>query len=80
MWFSKMITGRYAIHWERRHIDGTIYRHDNRPHQHLKDMRTFPKHFHNGSDDMVEESHLSNDPIEAARAFLEFMRHRLQTR
>ena len=25
-WWSTQIPGRYAYHWERRHIDGTIYR------------------------------------------------------
>ena len=31
-WWSTQIPGRYAYHWERGHIDGTIYRHDNIPH------------------------------------------------
>jgi hypothetical protein len=31
-WWSSQIPGRYAHHWERRHVDGTIYRHDNMPH------------------------------------------------
>ena len=31
-WWSEEIPGRYAYHWERRRIDGTIYRHDNIPH------------------------------------------------
>jgi len=31
-WWSTQILGRYAHHWERRHVDGTIYRHDNMPH------------------------------------------------
>jgi hypothetical protein len=42
-WFSRRIPGRYAYHWERRHIDGSIYRHDNRPNARLEDMKTFPK-------------------------------------
>ena len=25
--------GRYSYHWERRHINGTLYRHDNAPHK-----------------------------------------------
>lgn len=33
VWFSNKIRGRYAYHWERRHIDGKIYRHDNIPHK-----------------------------------------------
>jgi hypothetical protein len=30
VWFSRKFPGRYAYHWERRHVDGSIYRHDNR--------------------------------------------------
>ncbi|TFG19668.1 MAG: hypothetical protein EU530_05590 [Promethearchaeota archaeon] len=26
------IENRWAFHWERTHVDGTIYRHDNIPH------------------------------------------------
>ncbi len=25
VWISRRLSNRYAIHWERRHIDGTIY-------------------------------------------------------
>ncbi|MGC9345763.1 MAG: toxin-antitoxin system TumE family protein [Candidatus Bathyarchaeales archaeon] len=78
IWFSMKIPGRYAYHWERRHIDGSIYRHDNRPHVHLKNMETFPKHFHDGSDENVVESYLSEDPVEAIKTFLEFVRRKLR--
>jgi len=33
VWFSLKLQGRYSFHWERRAIDGTIYRHDNAPHR-----------------------------------------------
>jgi len=29
VWFSRQLEGRYAYHWERRHVDDTIYRWDN---------------------------------------------------
>ncbi|MFQ5629304.1 MAG: DUF6516 family protein [bacterium] len=45
-WWSKNLPGRYAHHWERRHIDGTIYRHDNAPHTKWQHIPTYPKHFH----------------------------------
>jgi len=32
VWFSLKLVERYSYHWERRAIDGTIYRHDNAPH------------------------------------------------
>jgi hypothetical protein len=45
-WWSSQIPGRYAHHWERRHVDGTIYRHDNMPHPQWQWVNSFPKHFH----------------------------------
>jgi len=33
LWWSSEIPDRFAHHWERRPIDGTIYRHDNMPHK-----------------------------------------------
>lgn len=78
IWLSRKISGRYAYHWERRHVNGSIYRHDNRPHARLKNMETFPRHFHNGSDENIEESRLSDDPIDAVKSFLEFVRRKLR--
>ena len=66
-------TGRYSLHYERRHVDGTVYRHDNAPHWRHRRLRTFPKHFHAGSEDNVEESRLPDDPLEAVEAFLRFI-------
>jgi len=45
-------------------VDGTIYRHDNAPHKGWKNVKTFPKHFHNGSEDNVTESTISEKPEE----------------
>jgi hypothetical protein len=45
IWFSRQIKGRYAYHWERRHVDGTIYRWDNAKHNVWKNVKTFPHHF-----------------------------------
>jgi len=78
IWFSRKIPGRYAYHWERRHINGTIYRHNNRPHQELKHMKTYPKHFHNGKDENVKESHISNNPKTALRQILETIRQKIR--
>jgi len=74
VWFSLKLKGRYSYHWERRMIDGSIYRHDNAPHKKWKKIRTFPKHFHNGSEDNVVESEISEIPEEGLREFLEFVR------
>jgi len=74
IWFSKKIKGRYAYHWERRQIDVKIYRHDNIPHKRWKSVKTFPKHFHNGSEGNVCESLISDEHTNAIRAFLTFER------
>jgi len=75
IWLS--ISGRYSYHWERRAIAGDLYRHDNAPHRKWRYLSTFPKHFHNGADDIVIESYLSDDPKEAIRTFLNFIRTKL---
>ena len=72
------MSGRYSYHWERRLIDrGDLYRHDNAPHHRWRNVTTFPKHFHNGSEDNVVESDLSDNPENAIREFLTFVRNKL---
>lgn len=67
------IKGKYSYHWDRRLTSNKIYRHDNAPHEKWKDIPTFPKHFHNGSDDIVVSSHISDNPESALREFLRFV-------
>ena len=67
---------RYSLHWEQRAKRGLIYRHDNAPdHPHIA---TFPKHFHDGDEHRVEESYISDNPEDALREFLEFVRVKLK--
>lgn len=80
IWFSEKKRGVYAYHWERKHIDGTIYRHDNLPDKEARKLKTFPKHFHNGSQEAISESHLSDHPEEALRSILSFARSVIQRR
>lgn len=72
-------SGKYSYHWERRHIDGSLYRHDNAPHHRWRHIPTFPKHFHNGSeaDENIEPSQLADHPEEALRQFLAFRREKI---
>lgn len=72
VWFSLKLEGRYSYHWERKFIDGFIYRHNNAPHKKWKDISTFPKHFHEGSEDNVVPSDISENPELALREFLSF--------
>lgn len=64
---------KYSYHWDRRSITKEIYRHDNAPHNKWKHISTFPKHFHNGSEEKVESSYISDDPEFALKEFLNFV-------
>ena len=78
IWFSKKIPGRFSYHWERRQIDGKIYRHDNFPDPRWEGLSTFPKHFHNGSQNKVHESKINDDPATGTREFMDFIRKMLK--
>jgi hypothetical protein len=72
------VSGRYSYHWERRLLSrGDLYRHDNAPHNKWRHVATFPKHFHDGSESNVVESYIRDDPEDAIREFLTFVRHTL---
>ncbi|MCL6447267.1 MAG: hypothetical protein K6U04_03820 [Armatimonadetes bacterium] len=80
IWFSKRLRKRFAFHWERRAIDGKIYRYDNRPHEELKCLKGYPGHFHNGDDQNIIESDFSTNFEEALREFLQLARNVLDKR
>jgi hypothetical protein len=66
----------YAFHWERRALDGLLYRWDDAPHH--REIGTFPHHLHNGSELAVVESQLPVDSSESAlRHILGFIENRL---
>jgi len=77
VWFSLKVSGRFSYHWERRHVDGIMFRHDNFPDTNWKIISTFPKHYHNRSQDAVEESNIDDDPFLALRQFMDFARSHL---
>lgn len=74
VWFSLRLAGRYSYHWERRAVDGKIYRHDNAPHRRWGPLQTFPRHFHDGHELNVKESDAGESPEKDLRAFLSFIR------
>jgi len=74
VWFSEKRKGVYAYHWEKRMVNGTIYRHNNLPDREARNLDTFPKHFHDGAEENVRESRISDDPEQAIRQFLTFVR------
>ncbi len=67
---------KYSYHWERRAINGKIYRHDNASHH--REIATFPKHFHFESENNLKESKISDEPEIAIIEFLNFIRKILQ--
>jgi hypothetical protein len=71
-WWSYKFPERFAHHWERRHVDGTIYRHDNAPHKKWRYFSSFPQHFHFKSDSEVIESKLNPVSELSIREFLSF--------
>jgi len=73
-WWSEVQEGRFAHHWNRQQVDGTIYRHDNSPHRRWAHITTFPRHYHREREELVTESILPEDAPEAVRAFLAFCR------
>ena len=75
VWYS--IDGEYSFDWEQREIRKTIYRHDNAPHKKWKRIKTYPKHCHDGTQENVLESNLSEAPEKAMREFLGIVRNRL---
>jgi len=77
IWFSTKIPGRFSYHWEKKHIDGKIYRHDNFPDPRWKRLSTFPKHFHDGFQKRVRKSQISDDPVRAIHQFMDFIQERI---
>jgi len=78
VWVSRRIPSRYAIHWERRHIDGTIYRWDNTPHETHRHIPTVPHHFHEGSDHVVKPFHYPGSIEEALRRVLSYVKEKMR--
>lgn len=53
VWASRRLSGRFGFHWERRHLDGRLYRYDNFPDVNWSDVSSFPFHFHDGDQETV---------------------------
>jgi len=77
VWYSLKLENRFSYHWERKHIDGTIYRHDNVPHKKWENVLSFPKHFHTGSEEYVIESNINEVPGDGLRYFLSFIKQKM---
>lgn len=76
---SRTIVNRFDFHWERREVNGTIYRYDNFPDIKFKHLKTFPCHFHTEEENKVVEADFSQDAYHAFIDFMEFVRDKLKT-
>ena len=73
---------RFAIHWERNHLDNTFYRLDNTPDPRWKKVKSFPVHFHSEKYFQVIDPPFTVSATNLKsllRSFLEFVRFHLQT-
>jgi hypothetical protein len=77
IWLSRKLSGRFGFHWERGHLDGTIYRYDNFPNTSWQSVSTYPYHFHDGSQTAVVAASFSLDVEQGFRDFMGFVRERL---
>jgi hypothetical protein len=78
IWYSS--DNSYSYHWEQRNIRNAIYRHDNAPHKKWRNVSTFPKHCHDGTQINVTESFLPDNYDNAVEEFLRLVRERMVTK
>jgi len=77
VWVARKQQGRFGFHWERRHLDNTIYRYDNFPDTDWQMVATFPYHFHDGTQENVVASPFSSEVRSAFREFLRFVQEKV---
>lgn len=77
VWVSRKLSGRFGFHWERRHLDGHIYRYDNFPDTDWSIVSTFPLHFHDGEQANVITSPFAQNLEEGFREFMAFVQQRV---
>jgi len=77
IWIS-LKSNRYSIHWDRHHIDGTIYRWNNAYHEIHRYIPTFLHHFHNGRDNMVKPYHYPGSIEMMVNEILEYVRKKIK--
>ena len=77
VWVSRKLSGRFGFHWERRHLDGRIYRHDNFPDTNWSTFPTFPQHFHDGDQSNVIASPFTENLEQGFREFMAFVQQKI---
>jgi hypothetical protein len=76
---SRKLYRRFGFHWERMHIDGRSFRYDNFPNTAWREVETYPRHFHDGSQNHVVAAPFSEDLVTGLRQFLGFARETLSS-
>ncbi len=79
VWFSRRIPCKYAFHWERRHIDNTVYRWDNAAHRRIERLETFPHHFHEGNQHCIRPFKAKETMEDTLRIILEYVRRQVKS-
>lgn len=75
---SQKVKNRFDFHWERRHIDGNIFRYDNFPDVRFKNLKSFPEHFHYKKESKVIEAKFQKLPEQGFKDFMNFVRDYLK--
>lgn len=78
VWVSRKLNARFGFHWERRHLDGQIYRYDNFPDTDWSTVATFPFHFHDGNQDNVKAAPFAPELEAGFREFMIFVQQFIQ--
>jgi len=77
VWASRKLSRRFGFHWERRHLDGRIYRYDNFPDTNWSGVSTFPFHFHDGDQNTVVAAPFAPTLEQGFREFMAFVQQRM---
>ena len=75
---SNNILNRWAFNWERKHVDGTIYRQDNIPLISWEEIETFPWHYHYKSEENVINSDFTNDITQNVQKLILIVKERIK--
>jgi len=80
IWVSEKLSNRFGFHWERRHLDGKMFRYDNFPDTHWVNLTSFPFHFHQEYQENVIDAPFARDIEDGFRDFLSFVKDYLEKR
>lgn len=73
---AETMANRFSFHWERRHLDGTIYRYDTFPDRAARRFRSYPRHFHDGTQERIVAPPFRAGTLRGFTDFLDFIRER----